>query len=372
MKAKRMLTVAVSVLSATAGLSRAQAPAPTPALRTGPGVQAGADAREPEVLAACKNPPPARGGAARGGGAPKGAFNAALNGHREYTVTEISGVVAAGTRWKEEIWQESGLNADGIVGTKDGGLLLAQNDKSDVVKLDKDGKPSVLYTDTNTGGGLTMSPKGELFIVSRGLHEAIVELAPKRRIFADKYQGDPLDCVGGELNDLVADSKGGIYFNMGPPPSEKNGVFYANAKGEVTHYSHNLNVNGIALNPDEKTLYVTNGPALAAFDVQKDGSLTNQRDFFAKWDEGNGDGSAIDNSGRIFVSTPQGVRVIGTDGTYLGLIPTPRPINSLAFGGPAKKTLFAVAQVRDGDPSHNAVQIISIQTLTEGPKGRAK
>jgi gluconolactonase len=369
MKSKRMLTITLGVLSAMAVLSRGQAPAP--ALRTGPGVQAGADAKEPEVLATCKTPPPGRGGAARGGGRGPAVFNAALNGHREYAVTEIPGVIAAGTKWKEEIWQELGLNADGIIGTKDGGLLLAQNDKSDVVKLDKDGKPSVAYTDTNTGGGLSMSSKGVLFIVSRGLHEAIVELAPKRRIFADKYQGDPLDCIGGELNDLVADSKGGVYFNMGPPPSEKNGVFYADAKGVVTKYSKNLNVNGIALSPDEKTLYVTNGMALAAFDVQKDGSLTNQRDF-ATWEGGAGDGSAIDAAGRVFVSTAQGVRVIGPDGKYLGLIPTPRPVNSLAFSGPDKKTLFAVAQVRDGDPTHNAVQIISIQTLTRGPKGRAK
>jgi sugar lactone lactonase YvrE len=41
----------------------------------------------------------------------------------------------------------------------------------------------------------------------------------------------------------------------------------------------NLTTNGIILSADEKTLYVTNGPAIVAFDVQKDGSLTNQREF---------------------------------------------------------------------------------------------
>ena len=40
----------------------------------------------------------------------------------------------------------------------------------------------------------------------------------------------------------------------------------------------------------EKTLYVTNGQSVAAFDVQKDGSLTNQREF-AKLTSGGGDGS---------------------------------------------------------------------------------
>ena len=57
-------------------------------------------------------------------------------------MTGISGVVAAGQQWKE-IWQVDGNNADGIIATKDGGLLIAQNDKSAVVKLDKNGNVAV-------------------------------------------------------------------------------------------------------------------------------------------------------------------------------------------------------------------------------------
>ena len=33
------------------------------------------------------------------------------------------------------------------------------------------------------------------------------------------------------------------------------------------------------LSRDEKTLYITNGPTMAAFDVQPDGSCTNMRTF---------------------------------------------------------------------------------------------
>ena len=73
-------------------------------------------------------------------------------------------------------------------------------------------------------------------------------------MFTDKYNGDPIDCIGGSLNDLAADSKGGVYFTMG-------GLFYANPKGEITKYGENLTTNGIVLSADEKTLYVTNGPA---------------------------------------------------------------------------------------------------------------
>ena len=40
-----------------------------------------------------------------------------------------------------------------------------------------------------------------------------------------------------------------------------------------------MRTNGVVLSPDEKTLYVTNGDSVAAFDVQANGSLTNQRVF---------------------------------------------------------------------------------------------
>jgi gluconolactonase len=367
MNSKRMLgfvLAGLGTLGATAVLSRGQAPAP--ALRTGPGVQAAQDAKEPEVLAGCKTPPPARGGGAARGGAGGGAARGPAPNPaeiREYTVTEIPGVIAAGQKWKS-VWAEDGNNGDGIIGTKDGGLLIAQNDKSDVIKLDKDGKTSVVYTDTNTGGALSMNPKGVLYLNSRGLNAKILELAPKRRVFADKYNGDSLDCIGGVLNDLQADSKGGVYFTMG-------GLFYANSKGEITKYGENLGTNGIILSPDEKTLYVTNRGTLAAFDVQKDGSLTNQREF-TKWEGGGGDGSTVDSTGRIYVTTNAGVQVIGPDGKWLGLIPVPRNVISVAFSGPDKKTLYAVVSYRGGPENAQHAEIISIPMLSQGYKGRAK
>jgi gluconolactonase len=279
-------------------------------------------------------------------------------------VEEIPGVIAAGQQWKQ-VWQTEGNNADGMIGTKDGGLLIAQNDKSDVLKLDKNGKASIAYSDTNTGGALSMNTKGVLFLVSRGLNEAIVELEPKRKIFASRYQGDPLDCIGGALNDLTADTKGGVYFTLG-------GLFYADPQGVISKYGDNLRTNGITLSPDEQTLYVTNGGTLVAFDVQEDGSLANQRDFAKLEAGGNGDGSAIDSDGRIYVSSNPGVQVIGPDGKYLGLIPTPRGINSLAFSGPDKKTLYAVALIREGNPAAIRDELYEVQMIAHGYKGRAK
>ena len=328
-----------------------------------PSLQAAADPGYAALIATCKTPPARGGGPGRAGG--RGP--APVPGPREYAVTEIPGSIAAGQRWTF-VWQEAGNNGDGIVGSNDGGLLIAQNDTSRVVKLDKNGKPSVAYADTHTGGSLSINKRGDVFIVQRGLKSGILQLAPRRRQLASSYQGDPLDCVGGNPNDLSADGKGGVYFTQG-------GVYYADPAGTVTKYGENITPNGIVLSADEKTLYVTNGPTLAAFDVRDDGSLANQREFAKLEGGGNGDGSTIDAARRIYVTTNPGVQVIGPDGTYLGIIPTPRPVISVAFGGADKRTLYVLARGATsaaGEEVANAAQVYALPMIAQGYKGRPK
>jgi gluconolactonase len=331
---------------------------PAPANPPPPSVQAPLDPGYADAIAACKNPATKIPGFRFGGPGPA---------PRDYTVTAIPGVIAAGEQWKF-LWQDAGNNGDGIVGTKDGGLLIAQQDKSDVVKLDKSGNPSVVYTGTNTGGALSINSRGALFIVERGLHPSIWELSPRHRLLADRFNGDTWDCIPSVLNDLAADTKGGAYFTMG-------GLFYASPSGVVTKYGDNLRTNGIILSADEKKLFVTNVNTVVVFDVQPDGSLANQRDF-AKLQKGTaGDGSTIDADGHIYVSTGPGIQVIGPDGTWLGLIPTPRDVISVSFGGPGRRTLFVLArgaEDSDGKQIANAAQVYSIQMVARGCKGRPK
>src|SRR5580658_3821945 len=101
MKSISILTIVL--LGAAAVLCQNPAPAP----RTGPGTKASQDSREPDLLKTCKNPPAARGGGRPGGGAGggkgRGPGPAAAAGPKEYAVTEIPGVIAAGQKWKE-IW----------------------------------------------------------------------------------------------------------------------------------------------------------------------------------------------------------------------------------------------------------------------------
>jgi gluconolactonase len=137
------------------------------------------------------------------------------------------------------------------------------------------------------------------------------------------------------------------------------------------------------LSADDKTLYVTNGNTVAAFDVQPDGSVRNQREFARLEAGGSGDGMAIDSAGRLYVTAQQaGVQVFGADGKYLGVLPTPRNAISAAFSGPGRRTLYVVgsgAVGPDGNEAttapgvrNNAKTIYRIPMLAAGFTGRAK
>src|SRR5256885_17023732 len=84
---------------------------------------------------------------------------------RDVTVSAIPGVVAAGAKWTL-VWQGTD-NADGIVGTPDGGLLFAQEQPSRISKLDRNGTASVYLEDTHGTGAFTVDSKGRLLGVER-------------------------------------------------------------------------------------------------------------------------------------------------------------------------------------------------------------
>ena len=196
------------------------------------------------------------------------------------------------------------------------------------------------------------------------------QLAPQRRILADKLpNGDPLDCLGGVINDLSADSRGGAYFTMG-------GLFYASPNGVVTRHGEGLSTNGVILSADEKTLYVTNGAfggpaaAIMAFDVQPDGSLTNQREF-VRLPSAGADGLTIDSQNRLYVTSGPNLHVIAPDGKLLGSIPAPYGLITAAFGGNDKKTMYAVVSLIDPNRLQHAY-VYSIPMLAQGYKDRAK
>jgi gluconolactonase len=302
---------------------------------------------------------------------------------REVTVTAIPGVVSAGATWTIA-WQGTD-NADGIVGTEDGGLLFAQEQPNQISKLDRNDHVSIVHKDTHGAGALSVDVRGRIVAVQRTCTDpgrraaagrcteptAVAVLAPQRMTLADNIDGKSL----GRLNDLVAAGSGNIYFTSG-------GAFRLDPSGHVTSLGENIRANGIILSRDERVLYVTNGNSVLAFDVNAAGATTNRRDFARLEGGGAGDGMTIDADGRLYVTSNPGVQIFTVDGTYLGLIPTPRASISVAFSGPAKRILYIVGSgavdsggreaVTPPGVRNNAKTIYRLPMLASGFAGRAK
>ena len=310
-------------------------------------------------------------------------FGGAAGALREVIVTAIPGIVGAGATWTL-VWQGTD-NADGIVGTEDGGLLFAQEQPNRISKLDTNDKVSAFVQNTGGAGSVTIDSRGRLIAAQRTCTDpgrtdpcaeppAIGVIYPEgeRRTLAERFQGQSI----GRPNDLTVSRQGTVYFTSG-------GAFAVNAAGTVSTVGSDLRTNGIMLSPDEKVLYVTNGPVVVAFDVQPDGTPVAQRDFAKLEGGGSGDGMTVDAAGRLYVTTQSaGVQVFSPEGKHLGTIPTPRNVTSVAFSGPGKRTLYIVgggALNPDGTEvvtppgvRNNAKSIYKMAMLAQGFTGRAK
>ena len=279
----------------------------------------------------------------------------------------IPGVIAAGQSWKT-VWAWEGNNVDGPIAGPDGGVLVGNNDAGNVMRIDPaTGRGKILYA-SNTAGAVSRSKNGALFVAERGLPEAIVQLEPGRKLLADSMGGEPLECVGGVINDLSADAHGGVYIAI-----SGGGLLYASPGGKVAAYGEAMGgANGIILSPDETKLYVGAGMVVDVFDVRSDGSLTGQREF-AKLHTGRvADGSTVDSKGRLYVATGEAVDVFSPAGDFLGSIAGPKGIHGVAFGGKEKRTLYGIVFYGGWGSPAARNQLIAIPMQAQGYLGRAK
>ncbi len=114
--------------------------------------------------------------------------------------------------------------------------------------------------------------------------------------------------------------------------------------------------NGIAMAPDERTLYVAisdrDHPRIMAYPLSATGApgpgriLLDARPLRAAGRPGSCDGLKVDRHGVLVATGPGGVLVIAPDGTLLGLIRTGSATANVAFGEADGGTLFITAKDR--------------------------
>ena len=220
---------------------------------------------------------------------------------------------------------------------------------------DKNDAPAGSYIGPN---GMAADKDGAVLLCQHG-NRRIARIAKDRQVstLLDKYNGKRLNSP----NDLVYKSDGTLYFTDPPygllkqdeDPAKEipfNGI-YRFANGKVELLSKDLTrPNGIALSPDEKTLYVANSDEKKKiwmrYDVAANGTLQNGRVFFdatAVNEDGLPDGMKVDEKGNVYATGPGGVWIFSPEGKHLGTIkPTETPAN--CGWGDDGKSLYMTAR----------------------------
>jgi gluconolactonase len=277
----------------------------------------------------------------------------------------IPGVVALGV--ESELVQEGFTFTEGPVGAADGGLYFSDIRVNKTFHLDAAGKIAVFRENTNGANGIALTKDGEL-LFAEGDAKRISKRGGDGTITTviDNHAGKPMLAP----NDLIVDSKGGIYItDPGPRPVVPGRPTYVSylppgAKDSIIVDDKVARPNGLTLTKDGRTLIVddTIGNTVFAYDVQPDGTVKNKRAFAQLHDipagaESGADGLALDNEDRVYITTVAGVQVFDAKGAYLGVIKSGRQGANVAFAGPGKQTLYITA--REG--------LYRIRTLAKGP-----
>ncbi len=260
-----------------------------------------------------------------------------------------------------------------------GNLFFSDIAGNRILRMDPKGAVTTFRADSGRTNGNCFDAQGRLISCEGG------EQGPGRRrlvrtdlktgevtVLTDKYDGQRYNSP----NDCCVDGKGRIWFtdprygaDRGDLEMDVEAVYCIDGAGKVKRVLTQKEIdrpNGIAVSPDDKTLYVIDSHPKAggnrkvwAFDLAADGTLSKQRLVYDFGKGRGGDGLRVDMKGNLWVAAginrprgnpgesldvPAGVYVIAPAGKLLGRIPIPEDlITNVAFGGPGRKTLYVTA-----------------------------
>lgn len=224
------------------------------------------------------------------------------------------------------------------------------------------GTPADLDVQRATNGLFYLSEKKLLIVCdqdSRSL-QTIDPTSGVRHTLVDSFNGRKFNSP----NDLAVSRSGIIYFTdptAGLKTGDKSqareldftGVFCMGSDGMLSVIDRSMTFpNGIALSPDERSLYVSQSdrkaPIIRRFAVDADGHVSQGIDWFdfspyiSADNPGMPDGIAVARDGTLFAAGPGGVYGITPEGNAIGRIYTGKPTGNCCFGEDGK-TLFITA-----------------------------
>ncbi len=252
--------------------------------------------------------------------------------------------------------------AEGPLWHKEGGYLLFSDIRNNRrMKWTAQEGITLLQEDTNGANGLTWDPQGRMVICEGGARRMTrLEADGSITVIANNYQGTLLN----RPNDVVVKSDGSIYFtDPGAPDPELDmdfcGVYRVSPDlSDITLVVRDFVLpNGLMFSPDESILYINDSVGvlrrednmflsighIRAFDVQPDGTLTNDRVFSELRSDRSGipDGMKVDVEGNVYCTGPGGLWVLDPSGKHLGTILTgAEQTTNNGWGGDDWKTMF--------------------------------
>jgi gluconolactonase len=209
--------------------------------------------------------------------------------------------------------------------------------------------------------GLYPDRPGSILLADTGNRMiARLNLATRQKTpLATQFEGRRLSTP----NDVVRTKSGVVFFTDPPYGFRKgdaaeqkeqafNGVYRVAIDGSVTVVEKSLTrPNGVALSPDERTLYVTQSEPgraiIMAYALDANAGIVGSRlfhdatDLAAAGASGLTDGLTVAADGTIFTSAPGGVLVLSKDGKRLGRIVTGKTIANCKFGDDGRTLYLA-------------------------------
>ena len=231
-----------------------------------------------------------------------------------------------------------------------GNVYFTDQPNDRILKWSVDGKLSTFMQPCGRSNGLCFDSKGNLWACADEKNEMwSISPAGKVTVVFKEYQGKLLNGP----NDVWLRPDGGLYFSdpfykrdywkRGPMEQDCHAVYFLTPdhKKLTRVISDMQQPNGLIGTPNGKTLYVADidGNKTFAYDIQKDGSLTNKRLFC----ELGSDGMTIDNEGNVYL-TGKGVTIFDKTGKQIEHIDIAEDWTAnICFGGKDMHTLFITA-----------------------------
>jgi gluconolactonase len=261
-----------------------------------------------------------------------------------------------GDEWMEHLFSD-GRWTEGPAYFPAGRYLVFSDIPNDrVLRWDETtGVVGVLQQPAGYANGHTVDRLGRLISCEQG-ERRVTRTEPDGSVtvLADRFRGHRFNSP----NDVVERSDGSVWFTDPSygidsdyeghrAASELDGchVYRIDPGGDVGQVTDDFErPNGLAFSADERVLYIADSRRkhIRRFTVTAGGDLTGG-DVFATCDAGTFDGLRLDDDGRIWAATHEGLHCFTPDGTLVGKLHVPEIVSNLTFGGARRNVLFITA-----------------------------